>query len=312
MFAQSAAIHQTITMPDDTTSLARPPVVTTVAELRAAVAAARRRGATIGFVPTMGALHAGHASLVQASRAQCDFTVVSIFVNPTQFGPQEDFARYPRTLDADRAVLAEVGADLVFVPTADDMYPSGFSTFVEPPVVAATLEGNSRPGHFRGVTTVVLKLLNQVCPDVTFFGRKDFQQSAVVRQMVRDLDLDVQIVVCPTVREADGLALSSRNRFLSPEARRQALVLSRSLRLAVELVDAGERDAATILVRMREIIATAGDLQLEYVVLVDPDTLAEVSEISRPTAALLAARVGGTRLIDNELLGAWFDKPGGA
>jgi pantoate--beta-alanine ligase len=255
----------------------------------------------------MGALHAGHASLVQAARAECGFIVVSIFVNPTQFGPHEDFARYPRTLDADRALVAEVGADLLFVPSAEVMYPVGFSTFVEPPAVAATLEGQSRPGHFRGVTTVVLKLLNQVRPDVAYFGRKDFQQSAVVRQMVHDLDLAVRIVVCPTVRETDGLALSSRNRFLSPAARRQALVLSRSLRLAAELVDAGERDAETILARMREVIATAPDLQLEYVVLVDPDTLAEVAEVARPTAALLAARIGGTRLIDNELLGGWFE-----
>jgi pantoate--beta-alanine ligase len=285
---------------------ALPTIVSTVADLRATVASARQRGLSIGFVPTMGALHEGHASLVQASRSECVFTVVSIFVNPTQFGPQEDFARYPRTLDADRAILADVGTDLLFVPAADEMYPPGSSTFVEPPAVAATLEGACRPGHFRGVTTVVLKLLNQVKPDAAYFGRKDFQQSAVIRQMVRDLDLDVRIVVCPTVREPDGLALSSRNRYLSASDRQQALVLSRSLRLAVELIDAGERDAATILTRMREVISTATDLQLEYLVLVDPDTLAEVTEVSRPTAALLAARIGGTRLIDNEVLGGWL------
>ncbi|MBX9788447.1 MAG: pantoate--beta-alanine ligase [Pirellulales bacterium] len=294
-------------MSDVLSSSARPAVVTTISELRAAVAAARRRGATVGLVPTMGALHAGHASLIQAAHQECDFTVVSIFVNPTQFGPQEDFTRYPRTFDADRALVAEVGADLIFVPAVEAMYPAGFSTYVEPPAVAATLEGQSRPGHFRGVATVVLKLLNQVRPDIAYFGRKDFQQCAVVRRMVRDLDLDVRIVICPTVREADGLALSSRNRYLSADARRQALVLSRSLRLAAELVDAGERDANTILVRMREVIATAPEVRLEYVALVDPDTLAEVSEVSRPTAALLAARVGGTRLIDNELLGSWFE-----
>ena len=293
-------------MPDVTPNDALPPIVTTVAELRAAVHSARQRGLSIGFVPTMGALHVGHASLVQASRRECDFTVVSIFVNPTQFGPQEDFARYPRTLDADRAILANVGADLLFVPAAAEMYRPGSSTFVEPPIVAAPLEGACRPGHFRGVTTVVLKLLNQVMPDATYFGRKDFQQSAVIRQMVRDLDLEVRIVVCPTVREPDGLALSSRNRYLSPTDRQQALVLSRSLRLAVELVDAGERDAATILTRMREVISTAPDVQLEYLVLVDPDTLAEVSAVSRPTVALLAARIGGTRLIDNEVLGGWL------
>ena len=291
---------------DETTSELLPPIVSTVAELRAAVKSARQRGLSIGFVPTMGALHEGHASLVQASRRECDYTVVSIFVNPTQFGPHEDFSRYPRTLDADRAILADVRADLLFVPSADEMYRPGSSTFVEPPAVAASLEGACRPGHFRGVTTVVLKLLNQVMPDAAYFGRKDFQQSAVIRQMVLDLDLNVQIVVCPTVREPDGLALSSRNRYLSATDRQAALVLSRSLRLAVELVDAGERDAATILRRMREVITTAPEVQLEYLVLVDPDTLADVSTVSRPTAALLAARLGGTRLIDNEVLGGWL------
>ena len=217
-----------------------PRVVSSRVELRAALIAARREGKSIGLVPTMGALHAGHVSLVEASAARCDFTVVTIFVNPTQFAPNEDFRKYPRTLESDLAALAGHGVDLVFTPPTDEIYRPGHATYVEPSGPALPLEGRCRPGHFRGVATIVLKLFNLVQPDVACFGRKDYQQSLVVRRMVDDFDLPIEICVCPIVREADGLALSSRNVYLDAEARRRALVLSRSLRLADELVEAGQ------------------------------------------------------------------------
>ena len=203
-----------------------------------------RAGRKIGFVPTMGALHEGHLSLVRAAKAECDCTVVSIFVNPSQFGPNEDLAKYPRTLDADLALLAGCGADLVFAPSNDEVYRAGHATWVEVGSVAEPLEGAFRPGHFRGVATVVLKLLNMVQPDAAYFGQKDYQQALVIRRMAADLDVPVAIRVCPTVREPDGLAMSSRNRYLSPAARRRALVLWKSLQLAGKLVEEGQRDAA--------------------------------------------------------------------
>jgi pantoate--beta-alanine ligase len=279
-----------------------PKLVTTVAQLRAELDAVRRAGKRIGLVPTMGALHEGHVSLVHAARAECDFTVVSIFVNPSQFGPNEDFAKYPRTLDGDLALLAGCRTDLVFAPSNDEVYRPGHSTWVEPGAVAEPLEGVCRPGHFRGVATIVLKLLNMVQPDVAYFGQKDFQQALVIRRMAADLDVPTAIRVCAIVREPDGLAMSSRNRYLSPAARQRALVLWRSLQLAGELVAAGERSASVIAAGMREVIETAPDARIDYIALVDPDTLQPVETLSGPTLAALAVKIENTRLIDNCLL----------
>jgi pantoate--beta-alanine ligase len=289
----------------------KPILVHTKSELAARVDAARQSGRRIGLVPTMGALHEGHVSLAQHACQSCDFNVVSIFVNPTQFGPHEDFDRYPRTLDADLAALSTCAIDLVYAPPASEMYPTGFATLVEPGGVALPLEGARRPGHFRGVATVVLKLFEQARPDVAFFGRKDFQQTLVVRQMTRDLDLPVRVEVCPTVREPDGLALSSRNRYLRADEREQAPVLFRSLRLAAELIDGGQRDARVILDQMRALIASAPLVQLDYLVLADPDTLADVQVVEHPTVAAVAARLGATRLIDNDQIGEWLPRPAG-
>ncbi len=274
-------------------------VVGSHAELRAAIQAWRAAKQTIGFVPTMGALHAGHLSLVDAARAECDRVVVSIFVNPTQFGPNEDFERYPRNLQADVALLAPRGAELVFAPQPAEIYPPGHATMVEVSGVANPWEGAFRPGHFRGVATVVLKLFNMVAPDVAFFGQKDFQQSLVVRRLVADLNVPVVVRVCPTMREADGLAMSSRTAYLSTEDRRRGLVLSRSLKLATELFAAGERDAHQIMARMRELFVATPGVTIDYLSLADGDTLAEVDRATANTVALIAARVGNVRLIDN-------------
>jgi len=281
---------------------ARPTLVTTVAELRALVAAFRREGKRIGLVPTMGALHEGHLSLVRASQAECDVTVVTIFVNPTQFGPDEDFQRYPRALSGDLDLLLRCGNPLVFAPPNDEVYPPGCESWVEVGSAAGPLEGRCRPGHFRGVATVVLKLFNMVLADVAYFGQKDYQQALVIRRMVADLNVPIEIRVCPIVREADGLAMSSRNAYLSPAARRQALVLSKSLALAAELVAGGQRDAALIAEKMQEVILSAEDARIDYVALVDPETLEPVRRIDGPTAALVAVHLGTTRLIDNCLL----------
>jgi pantoate--beta-alanine ligase len=279
-----------------------PQLVTDVAPLRADLGAVRRSGRKIGLVPTMGALHEGHLSLVRAARAECDFTVVSIYVNPSQFGPREDFAKYPRTLDDDMARLAGCGADLVFAPRNDEVYRPGHETWVELGTVAEPLEGRFRPGHFRGVATIVLKLLNMVQPDAAYFGQKDYQQTMVVRRLVADLDVPVAIRVCPIVREADGLALSSRNRYLSPAARQRALVLWKSLQRAGELAARGERNGQAIVAQMREIIETAADARIDYVALVDPDTLQSVDTLTGRTLAALAVTIENTRLIDNQFL----------
>ena len=248
------------------------------------------------------ALHEGHLSLVRAAKGECDFAVVSIFVNPIQFGPNEDLSKYPRTLDADLALLAGCGTDLVFAPSADEVYRAGHATWVEVGSVAEPLEGAFRPGHFRGVATVVLKLLNMVQPDAAYFGQKDYQQALVIRRMAADLDVPVAIRVCPIVREPDGLAMSSRNRYLSPAARRRALVLWKSLQLAGKLVEEGQRDAGTIATRMRELIETAEDARIDYVALVDPETLQSVETIAGRSLAALAVKIENTRLIDNCLL----------
>jgi len=277
-------------------------VVAKIDELRDVLRAVRRDGKRIGLVPTMGALHDGHLSLVRASREECDYTVVSIYVNPTQFGPSEDLEQYPRTLEADRDALAEYETPLVFAPSSAEVYPAGYATWVAVGSVAEPLEGTCRPGHFRGVATIVLKLLNVVQPDVAYFGQKDYQQALVIRRMVEDLNVPSAIRVCPIVREPDGLAMSSRNAYLSPVERRRALVLWESLCLASELVAGGQRDAAVLAERMREVILSAEGARIDYVALVDPDTLAPVEAIRGRTLAALAVRVGRTRLIDNRLL----------
>jgi pantoate--beta-alanine ligase len=276
--------------------------VTTIELLRKATAEARAGGNSIGLVPTMGALHAGHARLFQAARTETGLVVVSIFVNPIQFGPTEDFSRYPRMLDHDLALCREMGVDLVFAPEPAVMYPPGFRTFVEVHQLPDGLCGASRPGHFRGVTTVVLKLFNQVQPDVAYFGQKDAQQARVLQQMVRDLDLPIQMRICPIVREPDGLALSSRNQYLDADQRHHATVLYRSLEEARRRIEEGERDAA----RLRQLLvsrihATPG-AALDYAEVVDADSLQPVAQLRGPTLIALAVKFGATRLIDNVLI----------
>jgi pantoate--beta-alanine ligase len=275
--------------------------ITTVAELRHAINKARSGGKRVGFVPTMGYLHDGHLALVEASQMKCDVTVVSIFVNPTQFGPNEDLSAYPRDFPHDERLCHDAGVAILFAPEAQDIYPSGFQTFVEPGDLARPLCGAFRPGHFRGVATVVSKLFNMVHPDVAFFGQKDFQQCAVVRRMVNDLDLPIEIVMAPTIREADGLAMSSRNRYLSMEERRRALAISRALFAAVAEFEAGERDTKALLAIARQHLRTVDRLQ--YLELVDADTLKPAeSPLHRPAALCAAAYIGSTRLIDNAML----------
>lgn len=277
--------------------------VKTVAEARAAVAAARRAGRTIGFVPTMGALHRGHVSLMEAARADKHFTVVSIFVNPTQFGPREDLSKYPRPFEADNATCKEAGADLVFVPGHAEIYPPGDQTRVRPGRLAEALCGPFRPGHFEGVCTVVARLFNIVQPDAAYFGQKDAQQLAIIRRMTLDLRLPIEIVACPIVREPDGLAMSSRNAYLAPEDRMRSLCLYRALCAGREALIGGERSTGRIVAKMQAVIAAAGNVQIDYLSLVDPVTLEDIGE-SRPKGVLIAGavRVGGTRLIDNMLV----------
>lgn len=274
-------------------------LVTTVAELREAVRGARQAGQRIGFVPTMGYLHEGHRSLMAAARQATDFVVVSIFVNPMQFGPTEDLARYPRDLERDTALCASVPVDLLFHPTVAEVYPDGFQTRVTIGELAGGLCGASRPGHFDGVATVVTKLFGMVQPDVAFFGQKDAQQVAVIQRLVRDLNLPVEIRPVPTVREADGLALSSRNTYLSPAEREAALVLSRTLFWAEAQVKAGVRDLSALQAQMIARIQAEALARIDYVEIVDPVTLQPVSQLGEAALAALAVRFGSTRLIDN-------------
>jgi pantoate--beta-alanine ligase len=275
---------------------------TTISEMRAQSRAVRRAGKRLGFVPTMGALHEGHLSLVQAARASCHVVAASIFVNPTQFGPNEDLDKYPRSYERDRQLLQREGVDLLFAPSVDEMYPQGAVTWVTVEGMSGKLDGQSRPGHFRGVTTVVAKLFHVVDPDAAFFGQKDAAQVAIIRRMVRDLNLPVEIVVCPIVRESDGLAMSSRNAYLDTEQRKKALVLHRSLLRVQAVVDAGERDAARLVAAGRELIAEESSVRLDYFEMVDPETLDPVADISGGALVAVAAFVGNTRLIDNILL----------
>jgi pantoate--beta-alanine ligase len=274
----------------------------TVADLRAQVGALRRQGKSIGFVPTMGWLHEGHVTLVRASVERCGATVVSIFVNPTQFGPREDFAAYPRDLARDMAMCEEAGVDIVFAPEVGEVYPAGSQTTVEPGPLAEVLCGPFRPGHFRGVATVVAKLFNMVQPDVAFFGQKDYQQAAIIRRMVIDLNIPMAVEALPTVREADGLAMSSRNARLDADARRRAVCLSRGLFAAKAAFDAGERQADKLLATARAQMGEADSIQ--YLELADADTLQPiVGVVDRPAVLAVAAFVGKVRLIDNVVLG---------
>lgn len=270
--------------------------------MRAESRAVRRAGKRLGFVPTLGALHDGHLSLVRAARATCDVVAASIFVNPTQFGPNEDLAKYPRPFDRDRELLEREGVELLFAPSVEEMYPAGAVTWVTVEGLSDKLDGRSRPGHFRGVTTVVAKLFHVVEPDAAFFGQKDAAQVAIIRRMVCDLNLSMEIVVCPIVREPDGLAMSSRNTYLDPEQRKRALVLHRSLMRIQKLAEAGEREAAKLVAAGREEFAQDPSVRLDYLEIVHPDTLDPVKDIFGGALAAVAAFVGNTRLIDNLLL----------
>lgn len=269
-----------------------------IAEIREQVADARRSGRKIGCVPTMGALHSGHLSLIEACRKRAEFVSVTIFVNPTQFGAGEDLDKYPRPLEADLAACRKAGVAAVFTPEITDLYPSGFDTWVEVGAMSRILEGACRPGHFRGVTTIVCKLLNIVQPDVAYFGAKDYQQQAIIRQMVRDLDIPTEVCIAPTVREADGLAMSSRNQYLSTSERKTALRLSEALELAEQQLH--QRVALRqIEEAMRKHLESGEDVRVEYAVIRDPDSLQELEHPQRDVVALVAAFVGQTRLIDN-------------
>ena len=274
-------------------------VVWTINELHSA---RRSLSGTVGLVPTMGYLHEGHLSLVRRARDECEHVVVSIFVNPAQFGPDEDLSKYPRDLDRDLSLIEPLGTDLVWMPTADVMYPPGYQTWVEVEDVTRPLEGSYRPGHFKGVTTVVAKLFNGVQPHKAYFGQKDAQQVAVIRQMTRDLNFPIEIVVCPIVREPDGLAMSSRNVYLDPEQRKAATVLYHSLSAAKELYEAGERNAEKIRGKMKEVLAGEPLASVQYVSCADYDTLEELEEIKGKTLLSMAVFVGKTRLIDNFVL----------
>ena len=275
----------------------------TVPDIRGWVRARRREGRRIGLVPTMGYLHEGHLRLVDEARRRADVVIMTVFVNPLQFGPSDDLARYPRDLPRDRRLAEERGVDALFVPSEVVMYPVSPEIRVVPGRTAERWEGAARPGHFAGVLTVVAKLFHLTEPDVACFGRKDVQQSVLIRRMVRELDWPIELVIVPTVREADGLALSSRNAYLSAEQRQRALALSGALREAHAAWRAGERSAAEIEARMRRTLDAAPDVQVEYIALAEPETLAPVSEVREDTVVAIAARVGPTRLIDNIVLG---------
>ncbi len=281
----------------------KPAVVSTEGPLRQAAAEARRAGKTVGLVPTMGSLHAGHVALIDAARAADGFVVVSIFVNPTQFGPKEDLSRYPRPLARDLELCAAGGVDLVFTPDAATMYPPTFRTFVEVKELSDILEGASRPGHFRGVATVVLKLFNLVQPDRAYFGQKDAQQVRIIQQMVRDLNVPVEVVVRPTVREPDGLALGSRNQYLDADQRREAAALNEALEAAEAKIRAGERDPTVIEHAMAHRIAEARGTVLDYAAAVDAETLKPLTTLRGTILLALAVRFGATRLIDNRIVG---------
>ncbi|MGA8270482.1 MAG: pantoate--beta-alanine ligase [Candidatus Sulfotelmatobacter sp.] len=274
-------------------------ICNTIQDMRAACRGARRSGKRLGFVPTMGALHEGHLSLVRAARAACDVVAASIFVNPAQFGPTEDLAKYPRTFERDRELLEKESVAFLFVPSVEEMYPAGDVTWVTVDGLSDKLDGRSRPGHFRGVATVVAKLFHVVEPDAAFFGEKDAAQLAIIRRMVRDLILPVEIVACPIVREIDGLAMSSRNAYLDPQQRQQALVLHRSLMRVKEIWERGERSPEKLAAVGREEFAAEKSVPLDYLEIVDPNSLDPVRSADKGSLIAVAAFVGTTRLIDN-------------
>ncbi|MGH9716511.1 MAG: pantoate--beta-alanine ligase [Candidatus Acidiferrales bacterium] len=277
-------------------------IIRTISWMKQAARNVRRQERFLGLVPTMGALHEGHFSLIHEAKKQCSPVVVSIFLNPKQFGPGEDLSKYPRTFDADRNALNNLGVDYLFAPPAEEMYPPGFRTSVTIEGVSERLEGKSRPGHFRGVATIVLKIFEVVQPNLAFFGRKDAQQAHILRQMAADLNLDTQLVVRPIVREPDGLALSSRNAYLKGENRHAATVLYRSLDAARLEVEAGERETARLLGVIRGVIQAQPGAELDYAEIVDADTFEPAMALRKTCYALIAVRVGGTRLIDNALI----------
>ena len=277
-------------------------IVRTVSWMKQIGRAARQEDRVLGFVPTMGALHKGHASLIQAAKAQCSPVVVSIFVNPKQFGPTEDFQKYPRTLESDRTLLENLGVDYLFAPPAEEIYPKSFRTLVNVEGLSNRLEGRSRPGHFQGVATVVLKLLEIVQPRFAYFGRKDAQQCRIIQQMAADLNLDTEIVVSPIVREPDGLALSSRNAYLSPDDRRAATALNRSLEGVKTEIGAGQRDAAHLIAAARHLLDSEPGVKTDYVEIVDAESLEPVTVLRNRSLVLIAAYVGKARLIDNALI----------
>jgi pantoate--beta-alanine ligase len=277
-------------------------IYTSIDEMRSASRAARQSGRRLGLVPTMGALHEGHLSLVRAARSSADIVAASIFVNPTQFGPNEDLAKYPRSFERDRDLLQSEGVELLFAPSVEEMYSAGAVTWVTVEELSNKLDGRSRPGHFRGVTTVVSKLFHIVEPDVAFFGQKDAAQVAIIRRMVRDLNLPVHVTVCPIVREPDGLAMSSRNAYLDPEQRKEALVLQRSLLVVQQLIEQGESSASNLIVAGRQEFADKPSVRLDYFEIVNPDTLDPIQAIEDRALIAVAAYVGSTRLIDNLLI----------
>jgi len=285
----------------------RPKVFNNSDEISSFCRKGRAEGRTLGFVPTMGALHEGHLSLIRRARAENDIVVVSIFVNPTQFGPGEDLEKYPRTFEDDARQCEKCGVDAIFAPPEEEIYPEGYDTYVEQDKLTRVMCGASRPGHFRGVLTVCCKLFNIVGPHVAYFGQKDYQQAVVIRRMVADLRMPLRIEVCPTVRETDGLAMSSRNRYLSPSQRADALCLSRALDLAGEMAARGVADAGEIIQAMKDLIAKVESATIDYIVIADPDTLKPLEKIATRSLAALAVRIGRTRLIDNTMI-----KPPGA
>lgn len=285
-------------------------VTASMTTVRRRVDEARAAGKRIGFVPTMGALHAGHVSLMEAAAKRCEYVVVSIFVNPTQFGPGEDFERYPRDLEADRRICEQAGVELVFAPGVNDMYPNRNLTWVTVEDLTDGLCGRLRPGHFRGVTTVCNKLFNIVRPDIAFFGQKDAQQAIVLRRMAADTNLPLEIDICPTVRDADGLALSSRNKYLSADERAEALLLHKALTTAEAMVRRGERNCQKVVAAMSAVLGWSSGVSVEYVSIVDTETLSDLAVIANTALIAVAAWVGKTRLIDNIIVD--LNKPQGA
>ena len=279
-------------------------IAKTIESVRNLVKAAHSQGKKIGLVPTMGALHIGHISLIEAAVKKCDFVVVSIFVNPTQFGPGEDFEKYPRPLDADLEICKKAGVDVVFAPTQEQMYGAENLTWINVEKLTEQLCGQSRPVHFRGVTTVCAKLFNIVEPDIAFFGQKDGQQAIVIKRMVADLNMPLEIAICPTIREPDGLAVSSRNKYLTKQQKKDATLIHKSLQKCRQMIDARVTDSETIIAEMRKILSQAPSIKIEYISIVDAETLQTTDLIARQVLAAVAVRIGSARLIDNILVDA--------